>query len=261
LKAVPSLLASTADSLARNNFRFDVLRLFEKVAECEEMAGEQRVELEFQFYNILDDTGYKFPFIHNELTSNPSFFVYLLSLVYKRVDDKHHDDSDCTSSTSTKQMAYLASRILEHFNDIPGIEDGDGEAGNRLAAWIDAALVAAEHASRRRMAESEIGGALARAPEKSGKPWPPEHICDVLERSWSETLEKGFFRDAHNKVGMREVREGQTDAEWSTKYQGWAKVGELTHPRVASVLQELSNSFAHQAERHRQEAELRRQVE
>jgi hypothetical protein len=103
--------------------------------------------------------------------------------------------------------------------------------------------------------------ALARAHEESEKPWPPAHIRDVLERFWSERLENGFFCGALNKLGVREVREGQTDAEWSTRYQGWAKVRELTHPRVASVLHKLATSFAHQAENHRQEAELRRQVE
>jgi len=129
-----------------------------------------------------------------------------------------------------------------------------------LQSWIEQALDLAYTVRRKKAAEKTIGGALAKADINAAEPWPPDHVCNVLERYWSPQISSGFFGGAIAKPGVRYVGEGEPDAELSTQYTQWAAQRRLTQPHVSQVLKNISEWFAQSSRRHRIEAEIRRQM-
>lgn len=261
IEALTSIITSRKDGISVNNLRYDVVGLFESMATCADINTTDLVKLEFKYYSLLDGAGYEFPFIRHAFEDDPTFFVYVITMRYPREDDGKDDAADWTAQPNAEAIAQQLFDILHDFDAMPGLKDSGNEAEQKLATWIEEALACAEGVSRRILATQKIGDALARAPIAHGEAWPPEHVCNVMERFWSDDLGKGFSCGARNKLGARFVGDGEPDAALSEQYRLWADSRQITHPHVSSILRCLSVDFANDAERHKRDGELRRQTE
>lgn len=262
IDAILKIVLEQKDGSSLNNLRFDIVELIKKMGECEDRDEQEMMMLELNYYSFLDHTGYEFPFLANAFKSDPSFFVETIKMSYKREDGA--EDEEAASERTVPNADIIAYRLfdlLHDFDVIPGLREHGTDAESKLTKWIEEALTQAGAISRKIAAIGNIGEALARVPEGDGQLWPPEHVCNAIERFWSEELGRGFMRGSLNKLGARFVGDGEPDAELADKYKVLSQNLEITHPHVAYVLANLSEIHKKDSERHKRDGELRRQTE
>ncbi len=262
LEAISTILSGQKDGNSINNLRFDAVELFKKMGRCDDRDEQVMLRLEFECYSLLDHTGYGFPFLTKAFENDPAFFIEAIKMSYKREDGAEDEEAaSWRTLPHADAIAHHLFNLLHDFDAIPGLKEHGAEAEQKLMVWIEEALVQAERVSRKTLATIKIGESLARAPEAHGQLWPPEHICNAMERFWSDDLGRGFSCGAHNKLGARFVGEGEPDAELALQYKAWSEGRVITHPHVANVLNHLSETFRRNSERHKRDGELRRQTE
>lgn len=247
--------------IVANDIHFAISGLFDKLDQNSDTSLEMVVHLELQFLPLLKDSNRGLSAIKRHLLDSPQFFVELLRWQYKREDRGEDEDLKNLSRDRAKYLWHCAFDILHDFNSIPGLESDGAETPKILLSWTEQAIQSAALVKRKGVAESNIGSALARAPDKESMPWPPDAICDLMEHLWSDSLESGFYCGALNKLGVREVKEGEPDAKLSKQYEGWAAHRQISHPRVSRVLRRLSKHFLSEANSQRAKADFRKQME
>lgn len=261
IRRVPEVIDKSLDQGGLHNFKFDVVRLFECLDENNDIPDEELVRLEFEFFPLLEHTGRKMPAIDRHLKNNPEFFVELIRMQYKDETGAVDGGLDEMGDAQREALGHKLFTILHDFDALPGLYDNHEDSEEILRSWMRRALEGAEAVERRRVAEREIGSALARSPVTEGRQWPPEHVCNVLEEFWSEEMGRGFSIGANNKLGARFVGEGEPDAARAAQYLDWATLRANSHPHIARLLREIAKGFQRESEMHKRDAELWRQIE
>ncbi|MDT7043596.1 hypothetical protein [Candidatus Nitronereus thalassa] len=260
LKRLPEVLERLPNPIATNNFGYTVTSLFECLDRNNDVPIEKLVGLEIAHFPLIERRGRGYPAIKTHLKNNPGFFVELLKILYPPEDQEQQSEQEESTNGHDEALFHVAYRILNEFDSLPGLNGTNANNEQMLHSWIEQALDVADTVNRKEDAEKTIGGALARADINAAEPWPPEHVCNVLERYWSPQISSGFSGGAVAKPGFRYVGEGEPDAELSAQYAQWADQRRLTHPHVSQLLRSISEWFAQSSHRHRIEAEIRRQT-
>lgn len=262
LERIPEVLSQLSSPLPISNSRYDIEWLFKRLDQNADISEEKLVELEMKFFPFLEASTRGFSGIKAHLKSNPAFFVELLCLVY-RGENGEEEDLEIGNLTPDQSQIFRHQlyKILHNFEGLPGLENSDSNAELQLRSWIQQTLIGATAVKRKGVAQDRIGDALARTPGDNLEVWPPDHVCNIMEEFWSSELAEGFVFGAHMKLGTRYVGEGEPDETLAKRYAGWANHRLVSHPRVASLLSQISKSFSRQAQTHKLEAELRRQID
>lgn len=261
LERIPEVLSQLSSPLPIRNSRYDIELLFKRLDRNADISEEKLVELEMKFFPFLEASTRGFSGIKTHLKSDPDFFVELLRLVYPGEDGEEEDLEIGNLSPDQSQIfKHQLYKILQNFDGLPGLDTSASNAELQLRSWIQRTLIGATAAKRKGIGQVRFGDALARTPGDNLEVWPPDHVCNIMEEFWSSELAEGFNDGAHMKLGGRWVGEGEPDETLAKRYAGWAKHRQVSHPRVSSLLSQISKSFTSQAQTHKLEAELRRQI-
>ena len=251
LKQTPVLFRDL-DPLASNNLSYDVVRLFERLDDSD-IEIQELVQLEFEFFPVVEHTGRGCKATRRLLSESPAFFVELLSIFHGKAEI----DFDELEPGHKEALGHQLYSIFNEFDSIPGLE----EEGDDPRVWISDVLGASDALELKPHAEEKIGTGLARVSAQEEGAWPPALVCDLFEEYWTKDLETGFVNAAFTKLGARFVGEGQPDQELSQRYAAWSDERRSSHPRLSSALRRLSKDFEQSAKSIRNRAEIRRQSE
>lgn len=211
-------------------------------------------QLEWNYLPLLREPVYNLKALPRRLREDPSFFVEVLQLVYKRRDDRR----DETPSDDAKALAERAFSLLHNWKEPPG-EANEHIEPEILNGWVDRARELAREAGRLEVADSHIGQVLAYLPTDSDETWPPRVLGELFERLRSSEVESGFLNGVFNKRGIvsKSLREGgRQEWELSERFAEWALAAAPRYPRLARVLRRLADGYAGEARREDAEAEL-----
>jgi predicted DNA binding CopG/RHH family protein len=197
------------------------------------------------------------PALEAALADEPSFFVEVLSAVYRGHSEQARDLTE-----RDRQVATNAYRLLSSWTRPPG-STADGSIDRQaLQRWIDTVLPLLDQADRRLVGGIHIGHVLAFAPSDPDGMWPCIEVRDVLERIELQTVDEGLQTQLYNNRGATTRHPeagGAQERDLVTRYRDTARQFNDRWPRTAAILRSVASSFEQDAGRHDIDAErLRR---
>jgi len=236
---------------------YHVEKILENLENREDIDQDKLIELEWLYIPILTSYGAKHSpiLLHNELASDPKFFIEALSYLY------FSDKDDTSKEESDKQQKVRAKNIynlLNTWDNIPGVNI-DGEIDEEyLWSWIEEVRELADKVGRLQVADIHIGQILAQYPENSVDSWPPTEICEVIDTINTKNLKSGFHTAVFNKKGVTTrgaFDGGKIEREYAKYYQEQSDKIKHEYPVTAKILDNLASNYKKEAQAMDEQAE------
>lgn len=194
--------------------------------------------------------------LYNFLSSDPAFFVEVLSHVFRG----KNAPLDTRPTEQEQARAKISYRLLSSFRSVPGIKGQLIDEGV-LNNWVDRVREYAIEADLSEVADQYIGNVLAHAPMNPAEHfWPPAPVCALIERLASKEIETGITIERINMRGVvtRGLYEGGTrERTDALMYRNWA-AEVVRYPRTSAILVDISDAWQRRADQEDVSAEIRK---
>ena len=211
------------------------------------------------------------PTLSRYLASDPSFFVDVVSRVYRpRLSEAAKDaatsgpgpEVDVELDEAQQAIALNAYHLLSEWRTIPGKREDGTVDGEVLNQWVSEARHLLRAAHRLGVGDSHIGMVLASSPaaDPDGT-WPCVEVRDLLETTQSEEIENGLQIQIYNNRGAtrRGVFDGgEQELELAAKHKERAMQFSDRWPRTAAIFRSLAEGYEREARHFDETAERRR---
>lgn len=238
MEAFEALLKTQEDPEIRVLSSYDIQHLLEYLRQAG-VEDDAMASLEWALLPALPYESAS-PTLERQLSRNPTFFIRVLSLLYKPRNNEPEEEVPAN-------IAENAYRLLHDWRQVPGSETPGGSVDeDALRSWVTEARRLAKEADRSEIADVYIGQVLAYAGESQDGTWPTEAVRNVIEEVSSPKLEGGFRTATHNERGVtsRAVGEGGAqEYELADKFEEWAKRCLDKWPRTATALGAIAEDY------------------
>ncbi len=184
--------------------------------------------------------------IYSLLASDPEMFVDVLSHVFRG----KNAPEDPVITDELKARAKVSYDLLSAFKNVPGLHNGKIDL-QELSEWVVKARTLTAAKGLNDIGDQRIGFVLAHAPQDADEPfWPPSTVCQLIEVTASDQLERGFSIECFNKRGVysKGINEGGgQERQLAACYKGWADAT-LMYPRTSAMLLAISDDWTRHAE-------------
>lgn len=252
--------AAMKEASEKGNFDHHLERLLDSMESREDIDIEKKVRLEWMYMPVLARFNSKRgpENLHAELAKSPSFFVEVLTWLYRPKSDKQiGEGTDELTQEMTLNRAASARKLLNSWQKVPGV-DVQGRIDEKfLNDWVQKVITLAKAADREEVAEMHLGQILANYPA-IGESWPPEPISALMEKLKSDTLDRQFSVTLINQRGAtsRGVFEGgRIERGFADYFLNLSAQHKNKHLRLAKLFKRLSVKYLHDAVRMDEEAE------
>ena len=226
-------------------------KVFQYLDAADDVTDEQIANLELLFVPGLfsyDRRNHQRTLaLHRRIARDPEFFVDLLRWCYKRHDraeEAGHDDIPASGRTLRGDLAY---RLLEGWYTVPGCDANELVDQDEFNSWANTALLLAEEAGRKEVAEVHFGALLARlAKQRSWDDWLPVCILDYLERPENQGLRDKLscgVRNARGPTTRGVYDSGAKERQLAERYHDLAARTRNSHPRIAETLVGVAKGY------------------
>lgn len=244
-------LGTQEDPEAARVSSYDISRLIQYLKE-EGVDEEKIAGLEWKYLSLLDDDSRTLT-LESLLARNARIFVELVELIFRGAND----DADSQPQSGKSMLASNAYRLLREWKIVPGTQADGTVDGSALNEWLAEARRLLAEADRLDVGELQIGEVFAHAPEDPDGTFPTLPVREALETYPNNRLERGFSTGLFNKRGV--TSRGLTDGgaqeyALAAKYESWSIAVQATHPRTASVLRDMAETYRDEGRRNDEEA-------
>lgn len=213
--------------------------LFDALSQAGPAWEETLSRLEWSYLPALEFTGYRPVHVFRRLSEDPAFFLDVLSLRYPPAEAPARPPSELEC-----RAAENAYRLLRLWDLLPGTHDEGSVDPVRLLRWIDEARALARQRGLQAVADIHIGQILARAPTDGDGQWPPEAVCQVLERLRDTSdIEQGIVSGVINSTGASwrsPYGGGSPERRRASQYRDQAEALRARWPVAARILRALA---------------------
>ncbi len=233
---------------------FYLSNIFDQLYKNDDLTLEEIGALEWPYAQIFDHhhKRTKSPMaLHQNLQSNPGFFVELLSYLYKK-DDGSNSKPDNLSKKQAENIAKNAYEVLHTWSLVPGVSSSGEVDKEVLREWVITARKMAKEQSYLKGCDLKLAEILSKMPQDSDGVWPHVALRDLLEEVKSSILDKHIPFAIYNSRGVRSkslTDGGSEERRLADKYMAWSKELSDNWPRTSRVLKNLSTMFSRDAER------------
>lgn len=241
---------------------FHLTNIFNQIYDRKELSLEEIGRLEWPFAQIFDRFNRRnnAPLaLHRSLQKDPTFFVDLLSYLYKK-DDGSESVPENMTKEQTETVAKNARKVLETWYLIPGVQEDGSVNENDLNKWVEDARKLAESKSYLRACDLKLAEVLSRVPSDNDGMWPHVALRNTLEKVRSSLLDEHIPYALYNSRGVRSrslLDEDEQERKLVEIYHEWAKATKVKWPRTSKVLKSLANMLDNDAKRENVDMELR----
>ncbi|WP_319543702.1 hypothetical protein [uncultured Pseudodesulfovibrio sp.] len=213
------------------------------IRESTERNDQEIIQLEWIFFKIYSPDPPQLV-IHEQMAKDIKLFKEMIQI------------SKGAHETISKDLAFNAFEILRSWKTIPGSLDDGSIDPVILTQWVNQIRTDYSQTDDKDLIDSIIGELLAHSPiDKEGR-FPCEMVCRVLENNLTKSMENGFAVSIHNKRGTysRSPYEGgQQEREIAKEYKRWAKEWQIQWPKVAALLNSISEDYEREGKWHDRE--------
>ena len=237
---------------------FAVEELLQELDGRKDAREEQIASLEWAYLALLEHSRRPSVVLHRSMSSNPNFFVEVLSAAFHAAN-KERPNWSTEEAERRRNIASHANRLLDSWNKIPGETAGviDGVA---LTEWVKQARRLCNEADRSRIGDQFIGAMLASGSRDAHKIWiPPIPVREVIEKIKNRDLELGIELAIHNSRGVTKrdpLEGGEQERAIAQKYRGYSKAMSIDWPRTSALFERIARSFEDSAKIYDTDAQL-----
>jgi len=241
---------------------FHLTNIFNQIYDRKELSLEEIGKLEWPFAQVFDRYNRRAntPLaLHRTLQKDPSFFVDLLTYLYKK-----DDGSESTPENITKEqmetIAMNAREVLETWYLVPGVQEDGSVKEEDLSKWVEETRKLAETRGYLKGCDLKLAEVLSRIPSDKDGMWPHVALRNTLERVKSSMLDEHIPYALYNSRGVRtrSMNEGgDQERKLAVDYHEWAKAMKAKWPRTSKVLKSLAKMLDSDAKREDVDVELR----
>ena len=222
---------------------FDVEKIIRELAERSDATLGQIANLEFAYLPVLRKGPQT---LHKVLLSDPSFFMSMVSLVFRAKGAEPVE-----ASALQKKQATNAYQLLKSLKTLPGQTDQEVDQDTLLAWCVELRHLAAQ-VNRQDITDQLIGQVLAHAPlSPKDAAWPHEAVRHVIETFASAQIELGICIERSNMRGVfcKTLGEGgDQERVLAQEAQKWARAS-VDFVRTHAMLEQIAQSWLRDAER------------
>ena len=243
---------------------YDVCRAIESLGRRSGVTADEMAEYEFVFFEQLKYDDYGVPNLERRVAEDPSYFVWLVALAFKR-NDGGEDPEGWPVSDSRNRVRFgrLAFSVLEKVAWVPGAKARGGELDvEALKGWVDEARCQGRELGRADVVDDRIGQLLSREARDGSSAWPSRQVCEAMEAVATKALATGFYVGVRNSRGtVTRAEDGSQERELAARYRAWAQPIAFEFPFVSQVLERIAGSYDRDATYEDSEAVRRQRME
>lgn len=239
--------------------------VFDELRNREDADRDRLLQLEYGWLPLLHRYGQtKELALHQYMAQSPSFFVEVLSDLYRSEEESETATEDAQSDKSEKELeqarakASSAYKLLESWQSLPWKDSKGAPDGEAILSWVNAVLDLARQVGRGKMAASEIGKLLAYAPNDTDDGlWPHRQLRYVIDELENDCVESGIILELFNKRGAHwrpADGSGSPERELAAASEAAAKLLTSEWPRTAGLLRANAMQWIRHAEWYDQRA-------
>lgn len=253
---IPMALASTALlgalSAEEHQKRLDRHHIVEVIKWLQENApvdSEELFKIEWYYLPVLNRLhGGEPKVLEYKLASSPAFFCEVISAVFR--SDKDDGVAKREVSEVQKRIAQNAYSLLHGWHILPGsLPDGSFD-GDKFIQWLSEVKDRCKESGHFRIAMSQLGQALARAPQDPGGLWIHKSIAAALDARDVPEMRRAFTTGLFNERGVHRFSHGEEERQIAASYRVKAKaLSDSGFHRVADVVRSLAEEYERDAER------------
>jgi hypothetical protein len=238
---------------------YHIGQVLDAIADAGTLPIHRVARLEFAFSSAIGRFIRRPKVLHRTIAEDPAFFIYVLSLAYRGEGEEAKPE---TSEADTAR-ALAAYELLDTCDTAPGATDDSEVDGAALKRWLEAARATAQSANRAKIADIIIGQIFSRSRAENGL-WPPPAICEAIETTATEEMDRGFSVGIANGRGphWRSLDEGgKQERGLAARYRGLADAVNDQWPRVAAILRDVGANYELHGRREDSATRLRQDLE
>jgi transcriptional regulator with XRE-family HTH domain len=246
---------NTADGNEAVMFQWSVVQLLERLDSDDDVSEAEVGQLEWDYLALLEHSERSPVVLHHWMSRNPSFFVQVLSAIYRAHSESPPDHDQI--SDGVKALASHAYRLLQSWNIVPGATEAGIDAAV-LRSWVKEAHQLAVRAERGAVGDQHIGQVLSFSRVSSDGVWPDTPVRDVIDEMRNVHIENGIVTGIHHNRGFtcRGLLDGGApERNLAQTYRKWANELKLEWPRTSSLLERIARSWEENARYHDEDAE------
>jgi len=247
-KISSGLIAKSLDQAISNSEEYHpsldpyiIAELMELLDVRDDLSNKTIANLQWKYLTILWNQSHdKFPTrLHKELAQSCKFFVEILEIAYFPMSTGMEDVQN--EGLSSIQAKKNASRLLESWDILPGLTEGNGFNPSILIDWLEEVRKLLSGKKIMNYAFRFIGKALSKFSDHNSDLWPPKEICAIIEKYKNPDLNQGF------KMGFTNRNEGIIGSGAYTFNRDYFYSLEEKHrntfPEVSLIFNELGDLF------------------
>ena len=205
--------------------------------------------IEWIYLNWLNDyDGHHLVALNMELASNPAIFCEIIQLIYK---SENEEKKDVIFDKDKQKIAEHAWGLLKKWHTPPGMLEDGSFCYDKFEQWFNYVNSALKKSGHIKVALYNIGEILYNTPKDSDGFWINNDVALLLNKKENEDMRHGFYIKTRNSRGVYWVDpEAKPEKELEAKYNKLATDTEAKgYARLATLLRELADSYAKDAER------------
>jgi len=261
----PELVAEILEGISSSDVadiqRLDAYSIQEAIKyleKSEAIEGGRLARLEFALFSAFGyENEEQAQSLYHSIMSEPSLFVELLCLLFKPASGESRELNEAEQAA-----AKTAWRVLHSCKRQPGTDKDGSIDPEKFATFVSEVRRLAAEQDRLTVCDVKLGEIMAHAPNGEDGRWPFEPAREVLEMSPNDEMLRGFMTGTFNKRGMtsRGVFDGGgQERELAADFRQQASALEISHPRLANMLERIAKSYDHDGLLEDLEVKLRRE--
>ena len=226
---------------------YHLAMVFNELYSRNDLDEKKMLQLELYYIGVLaDNYNESSPkYLHKEITSNPSFFVEVVSYVHLPDNENISQRLSDEELESWLQRRSVFRDLLESWRKIPGVKEDNTIDKKVLNEWISKARNKAKEYSILSGVDGEIGNLLATFPRNNDY-WPPDEICEILDSLKSKMMISHFSTEIFNSRGtyVKSAYEGgEQERNLAAYFERMGRKILLRYPLTADVLLKLAETY------------------
>ena len=194
--------------------------------------------------------------LHTELSSNPQFFVEVLSALYR----EKSQPKDVNPDPAKQNLSEAAYSLLNSWTGVPGAKPDGTIDADILNNWVKEVREICMANNRIEPCDGEIGELLSYTPSEPDGSWPCITVREIFENVTTDEIVRGFQRGVWNQRGVtsRGLKDGgEQERQLVAKYRGHAEKCKVSWPRTALALRGIAEHYEWEAKWQDERADAR----
>ena len=252
--------AATVEASEQGRFDYHLEKLLDEMQKRTDIKQAQKIKLEWIYMPVLggQSSRRKPVNLHQEMANSPTFFVEVLSLLYRPKNQLEiPEEIDEQTRNMVVNRADSARKLLNSWKVLPGQGEDNAIDRDYLHNWVKEVRDLASRADRSEMADVQIGMLLARFPEKT-EVWPPEPISSLIEELDSDYIRRNFITQVFNNHGSSSrgpFDGGNIERRLASRFNGYAEHHKGERPKLSRLFRDLAKRYLIRAKEMDDEAE------